>query len=78
MRIVFSKVPYFGDLSDKHFKEYIEKYRFDISGLRQVLHVAEREKGFCLQPTFIQNVRYLGDLGLTLDLCLRNEELSDG
>ncbi|MGM0110184.1 amidohydrolase family protein [Enterococcus sp. DIV0187] len=75
---IFKSAVISGDLSDKHFKEYIEKYRFDISGLRQVLHVAEREKGFCLQPTFIQNVRYLGDLGLTFDLSLRNEELSDG
>ncbi|MGM0167878.1 hypothetical protein IGI39_002890 [Enterococcus sp. AZ135] len=67
-----------GDLSDDYFKEYIEKYRFDISGLRQVLHVAERERVFCLQPKFIQNVRYLGEIGLSFDLCLRNEELSDG
>ncbi|MGG5371092.1 amidohydrolase family protein [Enterococcus sp. AZ196] len=67
-----------GDLATDQFSESIETYRSSILGVRQVLHVPERERGFCLQPQFMENVRYLGEIGLTFDLCMRNEELSDG
>lgn len=75
---IFKSAVISGDLAIDKFREYIEKYRSNISGVRQVLHVPERERGFCLQPQFIENVRYLGEIGLTFDLCMRNEELSDG
>lgn len=75
---IFTGAVISGDLADDQFREYIEKYRAKVSGVRQVLHVSGRERGFCLQPQFIQNVRYLGEIGLTFDLCMRNEELADG
>ncbi|MFV0381605.1 MAG: amidohydrolase family protein [Breznakia sp.] len=75
---IFSKAIISADLSSSECRGYIDEYKTKVSGVRQVLHIAEREKGFCLQKQFIENVRYLGEVGLTFDLCLRNSELTDG
>ena len=47
-----------------------------VRGVRQVLHGAT-PRGYCLQDTFVQSMRLLGELGLLYDLCLRPEELPD-
>jgi len=48
-----------------------------IKGLRQVLHVPERPKGYCLRPAFVDHIQLLGELGLTFDVCIRAAELPD-
>jgi predicted TIM-barrel fold metal-dependent hydrolase len=61
------------------FKQYISKYKDNryIKGVRQILHSAFTPRGVCLQETFVRNIRLLGDLGLSFDICVRPEELSD-
>ena len=49
-----------------------------VKGVRTVLHDADRPKGMCLQPRFVENIRRLGDLGLSFDLCMRPDEVLDG
>ncbi|MEE2659204.1 MAG: amidohydrolase family protein [Candidatus Latescibacterota bacterium] len=46
-----------------------------IRGIRQVLHVPDATPGHCLQKTFVADVRLLGELDLTFDLCMRPSEL---
>lgn len=62
------------------FKAYVEKFADNphLKGVRTVLHDADRPKGMCLQPTFVENMRLLGDHGLRYDLCMRPDELLDG
>ena len=62
------------------FRDYIDRFRENSSfkGVRQVLHAPEHPPGTCLEPAFVEDVRYLGDSGLLFDLCLRPSELSDG
>ncbi len=49
-----------------------------VKGVRMVLHDPDRPAGLCLQPTFVDNMRRLGDLDLSFDLCMRPDELRDG
>jgi len=65
---------------EKTFKSYISKYAQNkyIRGVRTVLHDADRPKGLCLQPRFIENIKLLGKLGLSFDLCMRADEILDG
>jgi predicted TIM-barrel fold metal-dependent hydrolase len=60
------------------FRKYITRFKDNrsIKGIRQVLHGIPA--GTCLDPKFVQGVRYLGELGLSFDLCLRSGELLDG
>lgn len=60
------------------FRKYISRFKDSpfIKGVRQVLHGVPA--GTCLDPKYAQGVRYLGELGLSFDLCLRPEELLDG
>jgi predicted TIM-barrel fold metal-dependent hydrolase len=44
-----------------------------VRGLRRVLHVVRDD--LCLEPRFAANVRRLGPLGLTFDLCARPHQL---
>ena len=65
---------------DDGFADYITplaKHKA-IKGVRTVLHDADRPKGLCLQPQFVENIRRLGDLGLNFDLCMRPDEVIDG
>ena len=48
-----------------------------IKGIRQVLHPDSAPRGFCLENKFVENIRYLGEVGLRFDLCLRAGELAD-
>ena len=69
-----------GSPGEKSFRDYItplakNKY---IRGVRTVLHDPDRPKGMCLTDTFVNNIKLLGDLGLSFDLCMRPDEISDG
>lgn len=62
------------------FKAYIDQFKDSpyIKGIRQVLHVPETEAGLCLTPEYIAGIEYLGQNGLSFDLCMRPGELMDG
>ena len=62
------------------FKEYITRFKNNryIKGVRQVLHGPATPRGFCLGKTFVRDVRLLGELGMSFDLCMRPAELADG
>jgi predicted TIM-barrel fold metal-dependent hydrolase len=48
-----------------------------VKGVRRVLHVPETPAGTCLTREFIRDIRLLGELGLSFDLCVRAPELPD-
>jgi L-fuconolactonase len=62
------------------FEDYIVRYKDSpyIKGVRQVLHPPTVPRGLCLEPQFIRSVRLLGELGMSYDLVMRNDELDDG
>ncbi len=60
----------------KYMQPYAENRR--INGVRTVLHDADRPKGMCLEQTFVDNVKRLGEMGKSFDLCMRPSEISDG
>ncbi len=64
----------------QEFADYAKKYakHKSIRGVRNVLHDADRPAEMCLQLTFVDNMKLLGDLGLSFDLCMRPGEISDG
>ena len=68
-----------GNPGQPGFRGYIGGFKdeYQIKGVRSVLHVPEAEPGRCLQSGFIEDVRYLGDIGKSFDLCLRPGELAD-
>ena len=68
-----------GSLGEEGFRVYIDRFKSNdfIKGVRQVLHVPEAEPGRCLQERFVQDVQYLGEIGMSFDLCLRPSELGD-
>lgn len=49
-----------------------------VKGIRQVLHGGSTPAGYCLQEAFVRDMRLLGQLSLSFDLCLRPTELADG
>ena len=61
------------------FRDFIDRFKeFScVKGIRQVLHVPENPPGLCLEPAFVEDVRYLGESGLLFDLCIRPDELRD-
>ena len=61
------------------FRPYIDRFRHEkaIKGIRQVLHASSTPAGYCLDPAFIKGIQYLGDVGLSFDLCMRAPELTD-
>jgi L-fuconolactonase len=61
------------------FAEFARRYKESpyIFGFRQILHPPNRPRGLCLQPQFVENVRLLGELGKTFDVCIRPGELED-
>ena len=69
-----------GRPNSEKFKDYISKFKSNqyIKGVRQVLHVDTAKKGFCLQPQFVKSAQLLGEMGKSLDLCMRPMELADG
>ncbi|MBI3960003.1 MAG: amidohydrolase family protein [Chloroflexi bacterium] len=61
------------------FAAYIRHYAAypAIVGVRQVLHVHDAPRGLCLTPQYVENIRLLGELGLSFDICMRPGELGD-
>ena len=49
-----------------------------IKGFRRVLHPPSLPRGHCLQPEFVKNMRFLGEIGKSYDIVIRNTEISDG
>ena len=62
------------------FKDYVTQFRGSpwIKGIRQVLHGGSTPAGYCLADSFVRGIRFLGELNLSFDLCLRPKELADG
>lgn len=48
-----------------------------VKGVRQVLHAPDAAPGTCLQSSFVDSIRRLGQAGLCFDLCMRPSELGD-
>lgn len=69
-----------GRPASSEFRAYIDRFKESpvIKGVRQVLHVPETPPGYCVQDDFVAGVRYLGECGLSFDLCMRPGELMDG
>ena len=61
------------------FRKYIAPYKGHpyVRGVRQVLHGPDTPAGYCLQKSFISGIQYLGELGLSFDICVRAVELPD-
>ncbi len=61
------------------FKKYVNQFKGSpyIKGLRQVVHNPGNPPGYCVTKDFIAGVRYLGDIGLSWDICIRPGELTD-
>ena len=61
------------------FREYAGLFKDNkrIKGVRQVLHPPEIKRGTCLESRFVDNVRFLGEVGLRFCVCIRPSELSD-
>ena len=65
---------------DRGFKKYIRQYEDSdyVKGVRTVLPDPDRPTGHCLEKRFVKNVKLLGKMGMSFDLCMRPEELADG
>lgn len=61
------------------FAKYATQFKGSkyVKGIRRVLHVPETPAGTCLAKEFVRDIRLLGDLGLSFDLCVRAPELPD-
>jgi len=61
------------------FGRYLEEFAGNpfVKGVRTVLHDPDRPRGMCLQPQFKENMKLLGELGLSFDLCMRPGEIQD-
>ncbi|MCY4603958.1 MAG: amidohydrolase family protein, partial [Gemmatimonadetes bacterium] len=68
-----------GSPGEEGFCAYIDRFKNEdaIKGVRQVLHVPDAKPGHCLQESFVRDVQYLGEIGMSFDLCLRPGELGD-
>ena len=68
-----------GSPGEEGFRDYIDRLKGNrfVKGVRQVLHVPNAEPGRCLREGFVRDVRYLGEAGMSFDLCLRPAELAD-
>ncbi|MGD9724153.1 MAG: amidohydrolase [Pirellulales bacterium] len=68
-----------GRPSQHGFRDYILKFKGNpyIKGVRQVLHGPATPRGYCLDADFVRGIQFLGERGLSFDLCLRSGELLD-
>ena len=69
-----------GSPQKPEFKDYVAPFANSpyVKGVRTVLHDPDRPRGMCLEPQFVENMRLLGELGLSFDLCMRPGEIMDG
>ncbi len=63
----------------ENFRDYIRPFKNHphVRGVRQVLHGDATPAGYCLEKSFIAGIQYLGELGLSYDICIRAPELPD-
>ena len=68
-----------GSPQTKGFRAYAERFANEpeVKGIRTVLHDPDRPKGMCLEPQFVENMKLLGELGLSFDFCMRPAEVGD-
>jgi L-fuconolactonase len=68
-----------GSPMEEGFIEIVKSYRNNpyVKGVRQVLHVPEMPRSSCLEGSFIDGIRCLGEAGKSFDVCMRPSELSD-
>lgn len=68
-----------GEPQAADFKTWVNRHKKNpyIKGIRSVLHVPQTPRGFCLDEKFMAGVRYLGEVGLLFDICIRPAELND-
>lgn len=61
------------------FGQYLEEFVENpfLKGVRTVLHDPDRPQGMCLKPQFKENIKLLGELDLSFDLCMRPGEITD-
>jgi len=61
------------------FRDYIAglKQHECIKGVRQVLHTPATPTGYALEDSFLADMVWLGEQGLSFDLCMRRDELPD-
>jgi predicted TIM-barrel fold metal-dependent hydrolase len=61
------------------FARYATQFKGNkyVKGIRRVLHVPETPAGTCSKKEFVRDMRLLGELGLSFDLCVRAPELPD-
>lgn len=61
------------------FKKYASQFKGSpyIKGIRQVVHTEHTPPGYSTTKEFIEGVRYLGDIGLSWDICIRPADLPD-
>ena len=64
---------------EEGFRDYVDRFKKHecIKGIRQVLHPDTTPRRFCLNQGYIADIRYLGEVGLRFDICMRACELSD-
>jgi L-fuconolactonase len=69
-----------GSPQSAEFAKYMEPFATNprVNGVRTVLHDPDRPKGMCLEKTFVENIKRLGEMGKSFDLCMRPAEISDG
>jgi predicted TIM-barrel fold metal-dependent hydrolase len=69
-----------GRPASDRFRQNILRFKDNhhLKGVRQVLHATTTPPGYCLSPAFIKGIQFLGELGMSYDLCLRPGELLDG
>ena len=69
-----------GRPASRDFASYLDRFKGNrfVKGLRQVLHTPATPPKYCLEDTFVNGVRLLGDRGLSFDLCLKNDQLEVG
>ncbi len=68
-----------GSPGTEGFCAYVGRFKDNdcIKGVRRVLHGPETGQGHCTQEAFVKDVQFLGELGMSFDLCLRPGELAD-
>lgn len=64
-------------LDSPDFRAYIDRARAHafVKGVRDVMH--SKERGFCLRPVVLDNIRHLGECGLSCDICIQPDQLLD-
>lgn len=69
-----------GRPASEEFAPYLSKFQKNsfLKGVRQVLHGESTPEGYCLAPQFVRSMQWLGEHGLSFDLCMRSGELLDG